>query len=98
VAVQDGANKKAATVIRVAGSNVLVLQTGNLKVYPKDSCQPAPLVPQVKAGDRVVAPRYGVTFAGASVSSVDTRNGRIFLRFDGGNKEEAIAFGDVLKA
>ena len=97
VAIQDGANKKAAKVIRVAGSNLLVLETGKLKVYPKSNCQPAPLVPQVKAGDRVVALRYGLTFAGASVSTVDTRNGRIFLRFDGGNKDEAIAFGDVLK-
>jgi hypothetical protein len=97
VAVQDGANKKAAKVIRVAGNNILVMETGKLKVYPKSSCQPTPLVPQVKAGDRVQALRYGTTFAAATVSSVDTRNGRVLLRFDGGNKEEAIAFGDVLK-
>ncbi|HYJ87474.1 MAG TPA: hypothetical protein VEW46_15545 [Pyrinomonadaceae bacterium] len=97
VAVQDGANKKPAKVIRVAGNNVLVMETGKLKVYPRSSCQPVPLVPQVKAGDRVLGLRYGITFAGASVSSVDTRNGRIFLRFDGAKEDEAIAFGDVLK-
>ncbi|MGI9064929.1 MAG: hypothetical protein ACR2HX_00775 [Pyrinomonadaceae bacterium] len=97
VAVRDGANQKSAKVIRVAGNKVLVLETGKLKVYPKSSCQPAQLVPQVKAGDRVQAPRYGLNFASASVSSVDTRNGRVFVRFDGDKEDKAIAFGDVLK-
>lgn len=96
VAVQDGANQKSARVIRVSGNKVLVLESGKLKVYPRSSCQPPPLVPQVKAGDRVKAPRYGVNFASATVSEVDARNGRVFVRFDGDKEDKAIAFGEVL--
>lgn len=97
VAVQDGANQKSAQIIRVAGSKVLVIESGKLKVYQRSGCQPVPLLPQVKAGDRVKAPRYGVNFANAMVSEVDTRNGRVFVRFDGDKDDKAIAFGDVLK-
>jgi hypothetical protein len=96
VAIQDGANQKSAQVICVAGNKVLVMENGKLKVYPKSSCQALPLVPQVNAGERVKAPRYGMNFASATVSSVDTRNGRIFLRFDGDKQDKAMAFGDVL--
>lgn len=98
VAVQDGANQKFAKVIRVAGNSVLTLDgAGKLKVFPKQNCQPAPLTPAVNAGDRIKAPRYGQTFASATVSSVDLRNGRVVVRFDGDNKDEAIAFGNILK-
>ena len=98
VAVQDGANQKAAKVIQVSGDKVLVMETGGkLKVVAKKNCQPVPLVPDVKAGDRVKAPRYGTNFAAATVSSVDGRNGRVFVRFDGDSKDEAIAFGNILK-
>lgn len=98
VAVQDGANQKAAKVIQVSGDKVLVMESGGkLKVVAKKNCQPVPLAPEVKAGDRVKAPRYGTNFAAATVSSVDARNGRVFVRFDGDNKDEAIAFGNVMK-
>jgi len=97
IAVQDGANLKKAHVIRVAGDKVLALGNSKLQVYSKASCRPVPLVPNVKEGDRVKAPRYGINFANATVSSVDTRNGRVFVKFDGDNKDEAIAFGSVLK-
>ena len=98
VAVQDGANQKAVKVIRVAGDRVLTLDgAGKLKVFPKQNCQPAPVTPVVNAGERIKAPRYGQTFASATVSSVDARNGRVFVRFDGDTKDEAIAFGNILK-
>ena len=98
VAIKVGANQKAGTVIRGAGTGVLVLEAGNkLTVYPKSNCESVPLRPNVSVGDRVKAPRYGQSFAGATVSSVDMRNGRVFVRFDGGKEDEAIAFGDVLK-
>lgn len=97
IAVQDGANLKKVHVIRVAGDKVLALGNSKLQIYSKASCRPVPLVPNVQAGERVKAPRHGMIFASATVSSVDTRNGRVFVRFDGDNKDEAIAFGSVLK-
>jgi hypothetical protein len=83
-------------VIRVAGAKVLVLESGKLQIYPKASCRPVPLVPNVREGDRVKALRYGLNFASATVSSVDTRNGRVLVRFDGDKEDKAIAFGHIL--
>ena len=97
VAVQQGANQRHARVIRVAGNQVLVLEGSKLKVYSKASCQSLPLVPAVSAGERVKAPRYGQNFAAASVVSIDQRNGRVFVKFDGDQESQAIAFGDVWK-
>lgn len=98
VAVQDGANLKKAHVIRVAGDKVLVAdQMGKLKVYPKSSCKPVPIVPAVKEGDRVKAPKYGQNFENATVSKVDQKIGRVFVKFDGQTEEKAISFGDVMK-
>lgn len=97
VAVQDGANQKVATIICAAGTSVLVLGAGNkMAVYPRANCRPTPLSPEVSSGDRVKAPRYGQNLASAIVTSVDARNGRVFVRFDGDKEDKAIAFGDVL--
>jgi hypothetical protein len=97
VAIQDGANLKKGQVIRVAGDKVLVLQSvGKLKVYPKSACKPVPVVPNVKDGDRVKVPFVG-TFKDATVSKVDAKIGRVFIKFDGMPDEKAIPFGDVLK-
>ena len=98
VAVQDGANQKSAKVIQVSGDKVLVMESGGkLKVVSKKNCQAVTLVPNSKAGDRVKAPRYGTNFAAATVSSVDARNGRVFVRFEGDKEDKAIAFGDIWK-
>lgn len=97
VAVQDGANMTKAIVIRVAGDKVLVLEfVGKLKVYPKSSCKAVPVVPNVKEGDHVKAAKYN-TFKDATVSRVDAKIGRIFVKFDGDPTEQAIPFGDILK-
>jgi hypothetical protein len=97
VAIQDGANLKKGRVIRVAGDKVLLLEgVGKLKVYPKFVCKPVPLVPNVKEGDRVSAPFVG-TFKDATVSKVDAKIGRVFLKFDGMPDEKAIPFGDVIE-
>ena len=96
VAIQDGANLKAAKIIRVAGDKVLVLQdVGKLKLYPKSVCKPIPIVPNVKEGDRVRVPFVGV-FKDATVTRVDTTIGRVFVKLDSQSEEKAIAFGDVL--
>ena len=97
VAVQVGANQKIATIICQGGDSLLVLEAGNkLAIYPKNICQTVRLTPKVSAGDRVKAPRYGQNFAGATVTRVDERNGRVFVRFDGDKEDKAIAFGDIL--
>lgn len=96
VAIQDGANLKKGVLIRAAGDKVLVLESvGKLKVYPKASVKPVPLVPNVKEGDRVKVPFVG-NFKDATVTKVDANIGRVFVKFDGITKEKAIAFGDVL--
>lgn len=98
VAIQDGANIKAAQLIRAAGDKILVLEgVGKLKVYPKASAKPIPLVPDVKTGDRVKAPQYGDKFANGTVSSVDAKIGRVFIKFDGSSEEKAVSFGEILK-
>jgi len=97
VAIQDGANLKSAKIIRVAGDKVLVLAMGKLKVYPKSACKPVPVVTVVKPGDRVKVPFVGA-FKDATVSRVDEKIGRVFVKFDGDPNEKAIAFGDVLKS
>lgn len=97
VAIADGANLKKGVVIRVAGDKVLVLEAvGKMKVYPKSACKPVPLVPDVKEGDRVKAPFVGV-FKDATVSKVDAKIGRVFVKFDGQTDEKAIPFGDIVK-
>jgi len=95
VAVQQGANQRYAKVIRVAGNQVLVLEGSKLRVYPKANCQSLPLMPRVSPGDRVKAPRYGQNFAAATAVSVDGRNGRVLVKFDGDRENQAIAYGNV---
>lgn len=95
VAVNDGASKKKAQVIRVAGDKVLAMGfAGSLKAYDKSACTPVPVKPGVKAGDKVKAPIYG-SFQNVTVTNVDGRNGRVFVKPETGD-EKAIAFGDVM--
>jgi hypothetical protein len=96
LAVNDGASRKPVQIIRVAGEKILTLSpAGSLKVYDKANVTPVPLRPNVKPGDKVKAPRYGA-FADATVTRVDTRNGRVFVKFGTNPEEKAIAFGDVI--
>ena len=96
IAVNDGASRKPAQIIRVAGDKILALgSVGSLKVYDKASATPVPLRPNVKAGDKVKAPKYG-TYTDATVTKVDARNGRVFVKFGTEAEESAVAFGDVL--
>lgn len=95
IAVNDGASRKKVQVIRVAGDKVLTLaQAGRLQVYDKSAATPVPVKPSVKAGDKVKAPIYG-NFQNVTVTKVDARNGRVFVKPETGD-EKAIAFGDVM--
>jgi hypothetical protein len=97
LAVNDGATRRPVKIIRVAGEKILALGfAGSLKVYDKANVTPVPIRPNVKAGDKVQAPKYGA-FAEATVTRVDARNGRIFVKFGTDPAEKAIAFGDVMQ-
>jgi len=96
IAVNDGASRRPVQIIRVAGDKILALgSAGALKVYDKANATPVPIRPNVKAGDKVKAPKYG-TYADGTVTRVDTRNGRAFVKFGTDAEEKAIAFGDVM--
>jgi hypothetical protein len=96
LAVNDGASRRPVKVIRVVGEKILTLSpAGSLKVYDKANVTPVPIRPNVQPGDKVKAPQYGA-FADATVTRVDTRNGRVFVKFGTSAEEKAIAFGDVM--
>lgn len=97
VAVNDGANRKKAQIIRVAGDKVLTIGfAGSLQVYDKSACTPVPLKPNVKAGDKVKAAIYG-NFQNVTVTKVDNKIGRVFVKGESGDtSEKAIPFGDVM--
>lgn len=97
VAIQDGTKQKAGQIINVAGDKVFVrMFAGTIGVFAKSSCTPIPIVPSVKAGDKVKAPFVG-TMNDATVVKVDEKIGRVFVKFENAGKEEAVAFGDVIK-
>ncbi len=98
VAIQDGGDVKHGQIINVAGDKVYVIGfAGKTAVYDRAKVSAVPIKPAVKAGDTVKAERFG-KFSSAKVTKVDENIGRVFVKFDGGgDKEEAIAFGDVMK-
>lgn len=95
--VAIGTDMKHGQVIRVNGDKVFVkLFAGKTGVFPRADVKGVPVKPNVKAGDKVKAPFVG-TFKDATVSKVDADIGRVFVKFDtSGDKEEAIAFGDIM--
>ncbi|HEY0323062.1 MAG TPA: hypothetical protein VGC66_19050 [Pyrinomonadaceae bacterium] len=97
VAIQDGARMKKGQVIRVAGDKVFVREfAGSIGVYDKSRCTPVPIKPAVKEGDTVKAIWSG-SFQNGTVTKVDSKIGRVFIKFDVDGKETAVAFGDVMK-
>lgn len=97
VAITDGANLKHGQVIKVAGDKVFVsMFAGRVGVFPKSEVKGVPLKPNVKEGDRVKAVNMG-SFADGTVSKVDAKIGRVWVKFDStGAGEKVIAFGDIL--
>jgi hypothetical protein len=95
VAAKDGGSMKHAHIVRVANDKVLTLGfAGRMKAYNKSDCTPLPVAPVVKAGDKVKVPFAG-TFADATVTRVDAKIGRVFVRVGSATDEKAIAFGNV---
>ncbi|MBX7174672.1 MAG: hypothetical protein K1X72_27095 [Pyrinomonadaceae bacterium] len=97
VAVQDGADQKPAQVIRVAGDKVFVNGfAGKIAVIEKSRCTPFPLVSNAKAGEKVKAVWVNSLKEG-TVTKVDPKIGRVFIKFDVDGKEKAVSFGEVMK-
>jgi hypothetical protein len=97
VAIQDGADQKSAQVIRVAGDKVFVNGFAGLPaVVDKSRCTPLPIVSNVKVGEKVKAVWVSSIKEG-TVTKIDPKIGRVFIKFDLDGKEKAVAFGDVMK-
>lgn len=95
VAVKNGADYKAATVISVSGDKVLTLGfAGKMAMYAKSECTPLPVVPNVKVGDVVQAPWVG-TFKSVKVQKVDKVMGRVWTDDPFSDDPMVIPFGDI---
>lgn len=96
VAVKEGSDYKAATVIKVSGDKVLIMGfAGSMKVVNKSDCTPAPVKPNVKAGDMVQAPWVG-TYKNLKVEKVDAKMGRVWVDDPYSDKPMVVPFGDVI--
>lgn len=97
VAIQDGARMIKGQVIRAAGDKVFVSEfAGGIGVYDKARCTPVPVKSAAQAGETVRAVWSG-SFKDGKVMKVDPKIGRVFIKFDTSDKENAVAFGEVMK-
>ena len=97
VAVQEGAEQQPAQVIRVAGDKVFINGfAGRIAVVEKSRCTPFPIVSAAKVGDKVKAV-WANSLKDGTVTKVDPKIGRVFIKFDVDGKEKAVAFGEVMK-
>ncbi len=97
IAVQEGAEQQSAQVIRVAGDKVFVNGfAGRFAVVEKSRCTPFPLTSAAKVGDKVKAVWVN-SLKDGTVTKVDPKIGRVFIKFDLDGKEKAVSFGEVMK-
>jgi len=97
IACQDGADQKPAQVVRVAGDKIFVNGfAGRIAVVEKSRCTPFPLVSTAKEGDKVKAVWVN-SLKDGTVTKVDPKIGRVFIKFDVDSKEKAVSFGEVMK-
>lgn len=95
VAVNDGGNYKNWKVCSVQGDKVLCIGfAGRMQMFDKSACTPMPIVPNVKAGDRVQAPWVG-TMYNCTVKKVMKDMGRVVVKFDDMPDDYYVPFGDV---
>lgn len=97
VAVQNGAEQQPSQVIRVAGDKVFVTGfAAHISVVDKSRCTPFPLISNAKVGDKVKAVWVN-SLKDGTVTKVEPKIGRVFIKFDLDGKERAVAFGKVMK-
>lgn len=97
VACKDGSNYKTAFVIQLAGDKLLATSAAGLvSPHAKADCVALPQKPSVKAGDQLMGDFAG-TMHKATVTKVDAKIGRVWVKFDGlGDRETALPFGMVI--
>ncbi len=95
LAVKQGNAHKHVRVVRVAGDKVFTVGfVGKMAAYDKADCIALPVTPNVKTGDKVKVPQVD-SFADATVTRVDSKIGRVFVRIGASTDEKAIAFGNI---
>jgi hypothetical protein len=97
LACKTDAGLKHGLLITATDDKVLVLGfAGRMKVQPRASCMPLPIVPQVKVGQQVWVENMG-GFREATVTKIDAAIGRVFSEYDfvGEKRQIASPFGDV---
>ena len=96
VAANNEGKTVAATVISVAGDQVLTIGfAGKMKVYAKSDCTPCPIKPSVKAGDKIQVPWVG-SFTETTVEKVDAEMGRVWCDDPYSDDPMVVPFGDVV--
>lgn len=95
VAAKSEGKSVAATVVAVAGDQVLTIGfAGKMKIYAKSDCTPCPVIPNVKAGDKVQIPWVG-TFKESTVERVDAALGAVWCDDPFSDEPMVVSFGDI---
>jgi hypothetical protein len=95
VAVKEGSDYKAATVVKVSGEKVLVIGfAGQMNVYAKADCFPVVVKPTVKVGDMVQAPWTG-KYKNLKVEKIDAKMGRVWVDDPYSDDPLVVPFGDI---
>lgn len=98
VSYDDGGKLKTGSVLKVAGGKVLVETFGgDVSVFEESALTVVPLKPSLKEGDKVTAPFGGATDI-ASVTKIDQKLGRVWVKFDNNPSTGIFAFGEVIPA
>lgn len=94
---ESGKYEQFTLINSVSDMNLISGWAGSLKTIAKSQCVAAPIKGTYKAGDTVYVAPFG-TFQKATVSSVDTANGKIKAKYDfaGSSTEEEFSFGSIL--
>lgn len=96
--VEDAGNTIRETYLRTSGDKVLTIGwAGKLSSRPKAKVKQVPVVPGVKEGDKVFS-HWTSTFKNGTVTKVDARNGRVWVKFDEAHLgEKVVPYGDLVK-
>lgn len=93
IACTDGGKQKRWIATSINGDKILALGfAGSMKVFPKSTCTAVSPLGTWAAGKDVAVPYMG-TFQKAKVDKVDAKAGRVFSKFNWGNKDQNVGVG-----